>query len=143
MKQRHVLHAFALALLLTCAPAAHALSSVYVGIAGVGMQMTTPLADQFSWGVKGEAGFLNAFGMSAQGILRFDVPSDEIPLYIQLGFGAHIRVADGFSDTAWGAYGSNRVSPAGSLSFGAKLDNYNVLLQLTGYPVIGLEFPLN
>lgn len=143
MKRRHVLHAFALTLVLMCAPAAHALSSVYVGIAGIGMQMNAPLADQLSWGIKGEAGFLNSFGMSTQALLRFDVPSDEIPLYIQLGFGAHIRISDRYGDGDWGPYGSShRVSPIGSLSFGAKFENYNVILQLLGYPVIGLEFPL-
>ncbi len=106
------------------------------------MQMTAPLADQFSWGIKGETGFLNTFGASAQGLLRFDVPSDEIPLYIQLGFGAHIRISDKYDNSAWGTYGSNRVGSIVSLSFGAKFDNYNVILQLPGYPIIGLEFPL-
>lgn len=131
MKRSHVIHAVALTLLLSFATSAQAVSSAYAGIAGVGIQTTQPLADRFSWGLKGEAGLLDAFGLVGAALLRYDVPSESLPLYVQLGLGARFRV----SDTA-------KLQPWPTLGFGAKIDRYNVILQLLGYPVIGLEFPI-
>ena len=131
MKRSHAIHAIALTLLLSLATSAQAISSVYAGIAGVGVQTAHPFADRFSWGLKGEAGLLDAFGLVGAGLIRFDVPSQDLPLYLQLALGARFRV----SDTA-------KLQPWVSLGIGAKIGRYNVLLQLPGYPIIGLEFPI-
>ncbi len=131
MKRMHLMYAVALTLLLTVAGSAQAVSSAYAGIAGVGVQTAQPLADRFSWGLKGEAGLLDAFGLVGAALIRFDVPSQDLPLYLQLALGARFRVDD-----------NAKVQPWGSFGIGMKIDKYNVLLQLPGYPVIGLEFPL-
>ncbi len=132
MKRSHAIHAIALTLLLSFATSAQAISSVYAGIAGVGIQTAHPLADRFSWGLKGEAGLLDAFGIVGAGLIRFDVPTEDIPLYLQIALGARFRVDD-----------NAKVQPWGSFGIGAKIGEFNVLLQLPGYPVIGLEFPLS
>jgi hypothetical protein len=107
------------------------------GFFGVGVQTTRPLGeDRFSIGGKLEAGFLDNFAISPQAILRYDVV--DAPLYVQLGLGARMRLTG--SDNRWG--GNSTISPMGSLSFGFKVDRFNILVQLPGYPIIGLEFPL-
>jgi hypothetical protein len=34
------------------------------------------------------------------------------------------------------------VEPWGSLGFGAKVEKWSILLQLPGFPIIGLSFPI-
>ena len=130
MRLRSILATTACLFALTTA--APAQNSVYAGVLGVGMQTATPITDVVSWGLKGEAGFLYVFGLDAQALLRLYVPSSDMPFYVQLGVGARLKVAD-----------ETKVQPWGSLGIGAEIGGYNVLLQLPGYPVLGLEFPMD
>ncbi len=119
----------AVALSAATAPAA----SVYAGLLGVGIQNTWPVGDdRLSLGGKLEGGILNEFGLSPQAVLRYDVPSQTVPLYLQLGLGGRLKVGD-----------QAKVQPFGSVSIGVQIDKYHILLQLPGYPVIGLEFPVD
>lgn len=108
-------------------------SSVYAGLLGVGIQNTWPIGDdRLSLGGKLEGGILNDFGLSPQAVLRYDVPSQAVPLYLQLGLGGRLKVGD-----------KAKVQPFGSVSVGVQINRYHLLLQLPGYPVIGLEFPVD
>ena len=118
------------ALFIITAPAHAEGVDGYFGVLGVGASLTQPLVDNFEWGGKVEAGYLGKwFGTSAQGLVRYNIPVENVPVFVQLGLGAHLEF-DG------------KLSPWGSLAFGARFDKWNVLLQLPGYPVIGLSFPL-
>ncbi len=130
MRFRSILATMACLFALTTVASAQ--KSVYAGLAGVGMQTATPITDAVSWGLKGEAGFLDGFGLGGLALLRLDVPSSDMPFYVQLGVGARLKVAD-----------ETKVQPWGSLGVGAEIGGYNLLLQLPGYPVLGLEFPMN
>ena len=115
---------------LTATPASAEGTDWYVGLAGGGIALTQPLTGDFEWGGKAETGYLGKwFGASAQGIVRYNLPVEDVPVYVQLGIGAHVEFG-------------GKLLPWGSLGFGARFGKWNAIIQLPGYPVIGLSFPL-
>lgn len=122
--------ALALALLVTSSAEGAWSKDAYVGLVGAGASMTQPLGERFDWGLKAEAGYLARFtGASGQALVRFNVP--DTPVFVQLSAGALYSVGS-----------SSGLKPWGSLGFGAKVDKWSILLQLPGFPIIGLSFPL-
>jgi hypothetical protein len=131
MKLRRYLIAIGCAVALSAAAAPAA--SVYAGLLGIGIQNTWPVGEnRLSLGGKLEGGILREFGLSPQAVLRYDVPSQTAPIYLQFGLGARLKVGD-----------EAKVQPFPSVSIGVQIDRYHLLLQLLGYPVIGLEFPVD
>jgi hypothetical protein len=129
MKTRRIFLAIGMTFMLSSA--SYAGQSAYVGLAGIGVQTVHTIDGPFSWGLKGEGGYISDFGLSGQGLLRFDLSGADLPLYLQLGLGAQLKLT-----------GNTGVKPWGTLGIGAHVGDMDLLLQFPGYPIIGIEFPM-
>jgi hypothetical protein len=120
----------ALSIVALTATVSQAGTNAYVGLFGGGASMTQTIDGPLEWGVKAEGGYNGMhIGGTAQVLLQYNLPTKKVPVYLQLGIGPLIN-----SDA--------EVKPWGTFAVGAKLGKFDVLLQIPGFPVLGIRFPL-
>jgi hypothetical protein len=119
----------ALSIVALTATVSQAGTNAYVGLFGGGASMTQTIDGPLDWGLKAEGGYLGKYiGGSAQVLLQYNLPT-KTPVFLQLGLGALVNT-------------DAEVKPWGTFAVGAKFNKYTVLLQIPGFPVLGIRFPL-